>query len=219
MSQSNPFLLAADNSPALRTLLEQDRSLAASQDAHGYSLLHAAASYNHLDLLRSLVTQFGVDINMKDEDGETCLFVVESVDAAKCLVEELYIDTSITNDEGQTAEQKIAEEDDFPEVAEYIRLKSALSGASAAANGTTITEAPLSLPRNIKVDIGTMSEAPINGDGEVQEPNPEFRRRIEELAAREDFNTEAGQRELRDLVTDAIKEVNNDEREVRRRLG
>lgn len=104
---ADPFLLAADNSPALLPLLRQHPPKASKQDEHGYSLLHAAASYNHIPLLRSLVNEFDVDVNLKDEDGETCLFVTESVPVATCLVEELHLDTSITNDDGLTAVEKI----------------------------------------------------------------------------------------------------------------
>jgi len=45
-----------------------------------------------------------------------------------------------------------------------------------------------------------------------------FRRRIEELASREDFSAEEGQRELRELVQDAMRDVGTEGREVRRRV-
>lgn len=38
----------------------------------------------------------------------------------------------------------------------------------------------------------------------VQGPGPEFRRRIEESAARDDFQAKDGQRQLRELITDAL---------------
>jgi ankyrin repeat protein len=100
MAQNNPFLLAAENSPRLLPLLRSNTSLASKQDDHGYSLLHAAASYNHVELLRSLVNEFQVYINLKDEDGETCLFVTETVLIAQCLVEEFHIDVEVRSDEG-----------------------------------------------------------------------------------------------------------------------
>src|SRR3954453_12366083 len=121
MAQSNPFLLAAENSSNLLPLLRSNTSLASKQDEHGYSLLHAAASYNHIELLRSLVNEFQVDVNLKDEDGETCLFVTETVPIAQCLVEELHTDLEARNDEGMTAAQKIVQEGDFPDVAIYLQ--------------------------------------------------------------------------------------------------
>ena len=221
--QPNPFLLAADNAPTLLPLLRSTPSLASSQDPHGYSLLHAAASYNHLSLLRTLVTEFHVDVNIKDEDGETPLFVVETVEAAQCLVEELKADASVRNAEGVTAEEKILGEGDFVTVADYLRETRVRAGGAGAvetldavrSNG--VQPAP-SLPPNVTVNVGTMDEgAQGAGDGEV---DPEFRRRIEELAARDDFQGEEGQRQLRELIGDAVRSVGSEgqERDVRRRI-
>lgn len=219
MAQNNPFLLAADNSPGLLPLLRSNISLASKQDQHGYSLLHAAASYNHIELLRTLADEFHVDINLKDEDGETCLFVTETLAIAQCLVEELHVDVNALNDEGMTAAEKIAQEGDFAEVATYLQTVNA-----GAPNGDTADEVdrgassshPPPLPPNITVDVGTMADEAL--DGAVQEPDPDFRRRIEELAASENFHTEQGQQGLRDLITDALRGV-GESRDVRRRMN
>jgi hypothetical protein len=212
---SNPFLLASDNDPRLLPLLRANPSLASSQDDHGYSVMHAAASYNHLELLRTLVNEFQVSIDLKDEDGETALFVVETVDCAKLLVEEIHADITIRNHEGKTAREKVVEEGDFPEVAVYLRVKeleAQVNGVrnEAATNGVHL---PPSLPEGVSVNIGSMAPGEV---GEVVDP--EFRQRIEELAAREDFQSEEGQRQLRELVTEALRgEVN--ERDVRQRTS
>ncbi|KAK3323678.1 ankyrin repeat-containing protein [Cercophora scortea] len=197
---ANPYLLAADDPAALVTLLREQPSLAAGQDDHGYSLLHATASYNHLDILRSLVRDYSVAVDLKDEDGETALFVVETVEAARVLVEELGLNAGLRNDEGLTAREKFEAEAESPEVAEY--LLSLESGASvvnsATTNGSTIGSVdPLD---GLQVTVGTMEEA----DAAGLQPDPEFRRRIEELAAREDFQTSAGQEELRRLVEEVL---------------
>ncbi|ROW07031.1 hypothetical protein VPNG_06621 [Cytospora leucostoma] len=218
----NPFLLAADNPSALLDLLREDPSIASGQDEHGYSLLHAAASYNHLDLLRALVNDYNVPVDLLDEDSETALFVVETVEAARVLVEELGLDIGITGDEGQTARQRLEQDGDFPEVAEYLASKEAngVNGSSSAqgVNGTSINggdEIP-PVPQGLAVNFGAVPE------GEVAEgsPDPEFRRRIEELAAREDFNTADGQEALRRLVEEAVAgEELAEDRNVRSRQG
>lgn len=210
--------------------------LASSQDSHGYSLLHAAASYGHEDLLRALIRDFNVNPSLKDEDGETCLFVAENVEIAKSLIE-LGVDTSVKNSEGQTAAETLADEDEQPAVATYLREAAAQpSGAAASttaqtgpANGSdtarsgTVGEEdtngvhpPPPLPNGVKINVGTMQQGE-----EGEEPDPEFRRRIEELAAREDFQTEEGQRELRNLITDAVTGLAADGQgpATRRRLG
>lgn len=214
MAEPNPFLLAA-NTPELDArllpLLRSKPELASAQDSHGYSLLHAAASYNHIDLLRALVNEFHVDVNLRDEDDETCLFVAESVEVARCLVEELNVDTAAQNEDGQTAREKIESEDDYPEVAAY------LSQGGSVVREVSQNAHPPPLPPNVKLNIGSqISEEEAN----AQEPDPEFRRRIEELASRQNFHTEEGQRELRDLITDAVRDVSNDGQATqRRRVG
>ncbi|KAI1134002.1 ankyrin repeat-containing protein [Hypoxylon sp. FL0543] len=210
----NPFLLAADNSPALLPLLRQNPTLASEQDSHGYSLLHAAASYNHLDLLRTLIREFNVDVNLRDEDDETALFVVETVEAARLLVEELGADITIKGSDGYTARQKIAEEGDFPQVAEYLQSKEESAHAQTLLNGSNgVTGAPPPLPEGLNISVSTVAPTEV---GEL-EVDPEFRRRIEQLAERDDFHTEAGQAELRRLVQDAIGEQNLADRNVRSR--
>ena len=214
---ANPFLLAADNSPQLLPLLRANPTLASGQDDHGYSLMHAAASYNHMDVLRALVNEFHVNVDLKDEDGETALFVAETIDCAKVLIEELHADITLRGDEGKTAREKIEEDGDFPELAVYLRIKE-LEGSGALVNGvderstTNGIHPPPPLPEGVSVDIGTMEPEEA---GEVVDP--EFRRRIEELAARDDFQGEEGQRELRELITEAIRGEVGEEREVRRR--
>lgn len=239
MAQSNPFLLAAETpnpSPALLPLLRSNPSLASSQDEHGYSLLHAAASYNHLSLLRTLISEFHVPINLRDEDGETCLFVCETVDCAKLLVEELGVDLAIRNDEGKNARERIEEEGDFTDVAVYLRIKelesmgngdtataqvnsagltNGVSSTTEETNGLNGLNRPPPVPEGISVNIGTMSSDEVGEDV----VDPEFRRRIEELAAREDFEGEDGQRALRDLITEAVRGQVGEEREVRQRTS
>lgn len=215
----NPFLLAADNSPALLPLLRENPALASGQDEHGYSLVHAAASYNHLDLLRALINEFSVDVNIKDEDGESALFVTETVDAARCLVEELGADITIRGDDGVTPREKIEGEGDFPEVAVYllgVETARHVASAQTPANGqnaSTTTDLP-AVPEGLAVSVGTMDQTQDVPD----EVDPEFKRRIEELAEREDFHTPEGQAELRRLVEAAVLgESFADERNVRSR--
>jgi hypothetical protein len=217
-AQPNPFLLAADNSPQLLPLLREDPSLASSQDEHGYSLIHAAASYNHLDLLRALVNELHVNVDLKDEDGETALFVAETMDCAKVLVEELHANILTRGIEGKLARERIEEEGDFPEVAVYLRIKELersndqINHADESA-ATSSVHPPPPLPDGIAVNFGTM--IPEEDVGEVVDP--EFRRKIEELAQREDFQGEEGQRQLRELITEAIRGEVGQQRDVRRR--
>ncbi|KAJ5893873.1 hypothetical protein N7495_005564 [Penicillium taxi] len=215
MAQPNPYLLACDNPSALLELLRSNPSIASCQDEHGYSLLHAAASYGHIDLLRALVKEFNVDVNLLDEDGETCLYVVEQPKIARCLIEELGVDYNKTNHEGVKALEKIEEEDDYPQVSAYLREAVGAPAIASTDSPAGPLNAPPPIPNNMQVNIGTMSEQEASA-GEV---DPEFKRRIDELAAREDFDSEETQNELRELVMDAISGSSIPvERETRRRF-
>ncbi|KAI0145624.1 ankyrin repeat-containing protein [Xylariaceae sp. FL1272] len=215
----NPFLLAADDPAALLPLLDENPGLASQQDDHGYSLLHAAASYNHLDLLRALVQKYGVDVNLRDEDDETALFVVETLDAAKVLVEDLDADVMIKGTDSYTARQKIFEDGDYPDVADYLhqkevgRAQQLRNGARDASSHLESHDAPPPLPDGLNISVSTITPA----EADENEPDPEFKRRIEELAERDDFHTDAGQAELRQLVQDALAGDDFSDRNVRPR--
>lgn len=224
--------LVPDNPSAVLSHLQQNPSLASQKDEHGYSLLHAASSYAHPELIRALVKEYNVDPNIVDEDNETPLFAAEVQEIASLLLE-LGADVRWKNEEGLTAEEKIEADGDSPMVAAFLRscateeesLRQASNGvptgdgqepATSEANSTMPHPPPL--PDNVRVNIGTMAEP------EEHPPDPEFRRRIEELAAREDFQTEEGQRELRNLVQDVVVGLREDAaageaRQVRRRMG
>ncbi|KAI9829141.1 MAG: hypothetical protein M1832_000164 [Thelocarpon impressellum] len=230
MAQPNLILLATDNDTAtLLPLLRAEPALASHQDVHGYSLVHAAVSYGHKALLRTLVADLHADVNIADADGETPLFQAESVDVARVLVEELGADVSIRNGDGLTAAENIARDGDWPLVAAYLREvgegpTTHSDGAPDGAVGRegTASEAtsgpPPPLPPDVSINVGTMEE-PSEAAGAV---DPAFRRRIEELAAREDFQGEEGQQELRSLITEVVRGhvVGGDAgpREVRRRV-
>lgn len=219
MTHQNPYLLASDNPGALLELLRSNPAIASSQDEHGYSLLHAAASYGHIELLRTLVKEFHVDINLLDEDGETCLFVTENPTIARCLIEELGVDYNKKNEEGLTAHEKMVADDDFPQVAAYIREAAGGPASSVpAASSIDPLNPPPPIPDNLPVNIGTMWEQ--EASASETEVDPEFKRRIDELAAREDFHSETTQNQLRELVVDAItgSNIETQDRDLRRRV-
>lgn len=92
----------------------------APDDVIGYTPMHAAASYGHLPILTYLISKGG-DVNATDEEGDTPLYTAESVAVAEFLVDH-GAQVDITNSEGISPAE--ATEEDFPEVAAYIRSKS-----------------------------------------------------------------------------------------------
>ncbi|KAI9782073.1 MAG: hypothetical protein M1816_002014 [Peltula sp. TS41687] len=244
----NPFLLCAENNqPALLPLLRSQPSLIHTQDSSGYSLLHAAASYGHVELLRTLATTFGGDINLRDGDGETALFAAERVEVARLLVEELGADVTRKNDDGLTAAEKleadaVADEPGALEVAAYLRGLDRRDDEGDAGEGTSAAQRQGRSGRPPPAQVGfrvvgrrTVEEEEGEGEGEGegeegegQVVDEEVRRRIEELAGREDFSAEEGQRELRRLVADVVRghvvggtggEEEDERDRTRRRVG
>lgn len=163
--------------------------------------------------MRALIETYHVSPNINDEDNETPLFYAETVEIAQVIVE-LGADVRQQNAEGQTAEEKIRDEGEFGAVAAWLAEKAGTGGVNGV-NGVEDSLPPA--PEGIHVNVGTMQEP--EGDA----PDPEFRRRIEELAARDNFQSEEGQRQLRELVVDAVggmREDEDDGRETsRRRIG
>ncbi|KAF2223146.1 hypothetical protein BDZ85DRAFT_122156 [Elsinoe ampelina] len=216
-------------------------NLASAQDGHGYSLLHAAVSYDQFELAKKLVNDYHVDVNIRDEDGDPPLCSTETVEMARLLVEELHADLGCRNDEGQTPEEKIDADEEFPLISAYLREATSRgaggAGASAVAqtaganasvtalSGTTndpgmtngVHHPPRVPPGINDIRVGQTTE-PMDEDFQ---PDPEIRRRIEELASREDFQTEQGQADLRDLVSDVVsglRQEQTDDRSTRRRV-
>lgn len=211
MSSINSLLQTVPERPeqVLQALIAHPE-LATAQDESGYSLLHAAVSYGHADLARQLVNVYKVDVNIRDVDGDVPLGAAETVEIARLLVEELHADISIRNDEGATVYEKIEGEEDFPLVSNYLRE----AASASLSNGL---HPPPRLPPGVgNVRIGTTTEA----EQDQSSPDPELRRRIEELASRSDFQSESGQADLRDLVREVVTGIREDqtqERATRRR--
>ena len=205
--------LVPDSPGSVLSTLHTYPHLASKQDAHGYSLLHAATSWENKTLLIALVEEFNVDPNIKDESDETCLFNAESVDFARELLR-LGVAIDAVNDEGRTAADYLDDVDEAPLVAAFLRQVK-VERSTATSNGhaevastqqnplpggnSDAIHPPPPLPNGVQVNIGTML-----ADEVGEEPDPEIRRRIEALAARQDFEGEEGQRELRKLVEEVI---------------
>lgn len=91
---------------------------------------------------------------------------------------------------------------DFLLVAAYLRSVqgNAQNGAGSSTNGEGSSTFSDPLPSNVSVRMQTAEEA---GD-DLPVIDEAFKQKIEELASRGDFKSEESQRELRELVTEAV---------------
>jgi ankyrin repeat protein len=71
-----------------------------SKDENGYSILSAAASYGHKELVRILIEEFKANPNIQDEEGDAPLHICQDIDTIKLLVQ-LGADPTLRNHENK----------------------------------------------------------------------------------------------------------------------
>lgn len=185
---ANIWVAAADNQvDVIKSYLDSGKFTPNSKDPNGYTPIHAAASYGHIELLKLLI-QNGGNINIQDNEGDTPLHHVEELATATIMVEELGADYKLKNAEGQTAGEYIEEDGDFPELAQYLR--------SLMHDQPQSVLAELPSPGNVE---GHHIRYSMEEDNE--DMSEERRKQLEEIA-----NSENPEEALRKLVTSAVRE-------------
>lgn len=195
---SNIWVAAADNQIAVvESHLASGNFSANSKDPNGYTPIHAAASYGHLDLLRLLISKGG-DINIQDTEGDTPLHHVEDLDVAKVLVEEFKADAGIKNADGLTAAQYIEQEDEFPDIAAYLRQQ---SGELLENLPEKHAHGDVSLPDGLDLPDGQKLRYSLEDVNDNQPMDEDRRKQLEAIA-----NSDNPEAALRELVTSAVRE-------------
>ncbi|OBA20077.1 ankyrin [Metschnikowia bicuspidata var. bicuspidata NRRL YB-4993] len=189
--EPNIWVAAADDRVDLvEKYLNSNEFTANAKDPNGYTPIHAAASYGHIDLLKLLISRGG-NINIQDNDGDTPLHHVEDIETAKFIVEQLKGDYNIRNEENQTAADYIEEGAEQPEITQYLR---SLLHDKPETTGTVFD----SLPSSGVVDGHAIRYTMEEDAGDL---DPERRRKLEEIA-----NSENPEEALRELVTSAVRD-------------
>lgn len=202
---SNIWVAAADNQVKIvESYLDSGNFKPDVKDPNGYTPIHAAASYGHIGLLKTLISRGG-DINVQDNEGDTPLHHVEDIKTAKVMINELGADYKLKNNDGQTAADYIEEDDEFPELAQYLRT---LAHDKPAAEGTSVGSSDDligSLPAPGTVDghqIRYTLENDASGDyTATPEEEEERRKKLEAIV-----NSENPEEALRELVTLAVRQ-------------
>lgn len=199
---SNIWVAAADNE--LKTVVEyldSGKFTLNSKDPNGYTPIHAAASYGHVDLLRLLISRGG-DINIQDNEGDSPLHHVEDLNTAKIMISEFNADYKLKNNDGQTPADYIEEDDEHPELVIYLR---SLAHDNPSHNDSQVDQdsflASLPAPGNIDGHQirYTMQNDELADCIEIDEETR--RKRIEAI-----LESENPEEALRDLVRNAVQE-------------
>jgi uncharacterized protein len=112
--KGNIFLAASDGDLALVTHFLDSGVPVNGLDVNGYSAIHAAASYNHIELLSYLVSRGG-DVNLRDHDGDTPIYVAETREMVAALISH-GADFGVVNNDGLGVLEFLKQEDEFPDV-------------------------------------------------------------------------------------------------------
>jgi len=105
------------NLALLQSSMSQLNFAVTTADENGYTLIHAASSYNQLAILKFILDNldrsninYTAFINASDNDGDTALHYAGSADVARVLVADGRMDTKIVNMQGKNALQAKKEE-------------------------------------------------------------------------------------------------------------
>jgi len=140
---TNIWIAAGDGDlTTVQTHIESYGMSPNAPDAYTYTPMHAAASYGHIAVLEYLISKGG-DVNVADNDGDTPLYVVESIDAARWLVDHGAL-VDHRNLEGLSPAGHLEEE--FPDIAAYLHSITSANGSSSI---------PRSERQNVQDDAST----------------------------------------------------------------
>ncbi|KAI0671613.1 ankyrin [Trametes maxima] len=152
--EKNIWVAAGDGDlERVRELIEVHSLSPNVPDPNTYTPMHAAASYGHLDILEYLISRGG-DVNVTDNDGDTPLYVVESIETARWLVEH-GATVNRQNDEGLSPAQYL--EEDFPAVAAFLENLGGANTGGAGGNSVEMLEQPSQHAQNVASENLTSS--------------------------------------------------------------
>ena len=102
MADKNIWLASSDGDlNQVKFLVENSGVNVNSYDDNSYTPMHASISWNQYDVLNYLISKGG-NIDIVDDDGESPLFVVETLEMARYIVENLNANPNLRNKEGKT---------------------------------------------------------------------------------------------------------------------
>ncbi|KAJ3243387.1 hypothetical protein HDU78_000508 [Chytriomyces hyalinus] len=162
---NNIFIAASDGRQDLVEYYLANGCSVTDQDDLGYSVFHAAASYNHISLMQFLLAQPNANAALADHDGDTALHVTETVEMAHLLLAHETGGAALTamrNSEGKLAIEA-ADEEGFVELVEFLKE---FTPDYTSANASEPTIQP-SISEEELMHVLTAADLHENEDGET----------------------------------------------------
>lgn len=207
MSQ-NIWVAAADNKIDLvKSLIETGKYTPNSADPNGFTPIHAAASYGNTELLRYLLDNGG-NANVQDSDGDTPLHHCENLDIIKLLIRDYNADYKLKNSEGLNVKEYFIEEDEFPEIIQYLTILEKTGDINAKEiSGFVESNGKLSLPNGeeIKAFLDNTTISSDNGEEETEEMK-QRREQVQAIFENTDLTDEQRDEQLRKYVMGVVSE-------------
>lgn len=173
-------------------------------DEFTYTPLHAAASYGHLDILRYLLTHPSAPANAvdtTDSDLDTPLFVCETVESARCLIEEFGANAKHRNADGLTPAMQ-ALENEHEELARYIAGVTGESLEGEADEEEEEEDDENGVPRSASAEL--TGDEQTEEDARLDAQTDQLMARVGEIMTRAERDGTDPEPELRTLVSESV---------------
>lgn len=205
----NIWVAAADNKIDLvKSLIESGKYTSNSADPNGFTPIHAAASYSNIELLRYLLNHGG-NPNIQDSDGDTPLHHCENLDVIKILIKEFNANYKIKNNDNLNVKEYFIEEDEFPDIINYLTILDKTGDIDSKEINATITEEKLKLPNGEEVkaflENATTANIDDNGDDETEEMKNR-RQQVQAIFENTELSEEQKDQKLRNYVMGIVSE-------------
>ncbi|GMM38714.1 hypothetical protein DASC09_060530 [Saccharomycopsis crataegensis] len=200
---ANIWVAASDgDTSTVKKYIESGEYSATSKDPNGYTPIHAAAAYGHIELLEYLIGEKKGDVNVLDSDGDTPLHHCDELEPVKVLVEKFGADWKIKNQDGETALDAYDGED--IKVTEYLQGLAGVVGSQKSNEGSINIGSlgaligELSDEEREKIRLTFENVGDLNGDVEFDETQQKM---IEEIA-----NGENGEERMKEFIQQVVRD-------------
>ncbi|CAO0792703.1 unnamed protein product [Mucor circinelloides] len=202
-SQDNLWVAAGDGQiDRVRELLESGVAVD-GHDQFGYTAMHAAVSYNQIEMVKLLIEK-GANVNIEDFEKDTPLYVAENVEMAQLLLDN-GADPKHINEDGITPALTALEEG-WEEVAQFLAniTKEVLPTQEEETDPLAYIEQE-DREAAAAAEAAEAQQQQSNEDGEEEEMSEELSNKMQDIMKRiEEQGGVENEEELRELVTKMV---------------